>query len=84
MFSPNLGAFDTLSNFSNNVLKKVPVNVSYGYMIIDQFISGCDYLNCGGQSLRTLEFHLRDGLGIFISMPQYVTLSVVFFDTLKN
>jgi len=81
--SPNLGAFDTLSNFSNNVLKKVPVNVSYGYMIIDQFISGCDYLNCRGQSLRTLEFHLRDGLGNFISMPQYITFSIVF-DTLKN
>jgi len=81
--SPNLGSFDTLSFFSNNVLKKIPVNVSYGYMIVDQFISGCDYLNCGGQSLRTLEFHLKDGMGNYIKMPQYVTFSIVF-DTLKN
>ena len=34
--SPNFGSFDTLSSFSNNVIKKVPVNVPYGYMTIDQ------------------------------------------------
>jgi len=81
--SPNIGSFDTISSFSNNVLKKIPVNVSYGFMIIDQFISGCDFLHCGGQSIRTLEFHLRDGLGNYINMPQYVTFSIVF-DTIKN
>ena len=34
--SPNLGSFDTLATFSNNVIKKVPVNASYGYMVVDQ------------------------------------------------
>ena len=52
-------------------------------MIFDQVISGCDYFLCCGQSLRTLEFHLRDGLGNYINMPQYVTFSIAF-DTLKK
>ena len=40
--SPNLGSFDTISNFSNNVIKKVPVTSDYGFMIIDQNMSSND------------------------------------------
>ena len=43
--SPNLGSFDTLATFSNNVIKKVPVINDYGYMIIDQFLSNNDFLD---------------------------------------
>ena len=57
--SPNLGSFDTISAFSNNVIKKVPVLASYGYMIVDQVISNSDHSNCGGQTFKTLEFHVE-------------------------
>jgi hypothetical protein len=57
--SPNLGSFDTIAPFSNNVIKKVPVTVPYGYMIIDQNSSNNDFLNCSNQTIRTLEFHLQ-------------------------
>ena len=63
MTSPNLGSFDTISSFSDNVIKKVPTLADYGYMIVDQFVTGSDFLNCGGQTLKTLEFHLRYGRG---------------------
>ena len=36
--SPNLGSFDTVSAFSHNVVKKVPVTANYGYMIFDQYM----------------------------------------------
>jgi hypothetical protein len=82
--SPNLGSFDTLCHFSNNVIKKVPVTVDYGYQIIDQYMATNDYLNCSNQTLTVLEFHLRDGYGEYINLKgQNITMSLVFnkFDT---
>ena len=77
--SPNLGSFDTLATFSNNVIKKVPVNAQYGYMVVDQVMSTNDFLNCSRQTLRTLEFHLRDGRGREIDLKgMYITFSIVF------
>jgi hypothetical protein len=77
--SPNLGSFDTIATFSNNIIKQVPVTSSYGVMVVDQFISTNDYLNCSRQTLRTLEFHLRDGRGREIDLKgMYVTFSIVF------
>jgi hypothetical protein len=37
--SPTLGNYNTICPFSNNVIKKVPVTVAYGYMIVDQYMS---------------------------------------------
>ena len=77
--SPNLGSFDTISTFSNNIIKKVPVTGSYGYMIIDQYMTANDFLDCSGQTLKTIEFHLRDGRGKEIDLKgMYVTFSLVF------
>ena len=66
--SPNLGSFDTISDFSNNVIKKVPVTAPYGYMIVDQSGTTNDFLNCSKQVLRTIEFHLKDSHGNYIKM----------------
>ena len=46
--SPNLGSFDTIfagtgAGLGNNVIKKVPVLVNYGYMVIDQLMSSNDF-----------------------------------------
>jgi hypothetical protein len=82
--SPNIGSFDTLCHFSNNVIKKVPVTAGYGYQIIDSFTSTNDYLDCSNQTLTVLEFHLRDSYGEYINLKgQNITMSLVFnkFDT---
>ena len=77
--SPNLGTFDTIAPFSNNVIKKIPGLTSYGYMIVDQIVTPADFLSWSSQTIKTLEFHLRDGLGIYINLVgNYVTFSVVF------
>ena len=77
--SPNLGSFDTIAEFSNNVIKKVPVTVPYGYMIIDQTGTNNDFLNCSKQVLRTIEFHLKDSRGNYIKMHNMnCSFSIVF------
>ena len=77
--SPNLGSFDTLATFSNNIIKKVPVTAGYGFMIVNQNMEINDFLDCSRQTLRTLEFHLRDGRGREIDLKgMYVTFSLVF------
>lgn len=77
--SPNLGSFDTIAPFSNNVIKKVPVTVPYGYMIIDQSSSNNDFLNCSNQTIRTLEFHLKDSRGRYVNLHgMNVSFSLVF------
>ena len=77
--SPNLGNFDTLATFSNNVIKKVPVLSDYGTLIVDQFVAPSDFLSCSGQSLKILEFHFRDGRGNYIELfGNHVTFSIAF------
>ena len=41
--SPNLGSFDTVSSFSHNIIKKVPVTANYGYMIYDPYMTTNDF-----------------------------------------
>ena len=41
--SPNLWSFDTIASFSNNVIKKVPITVPYGYMVVDQSGTNNDF-----------------------------------------
>ena len=65
--SPNLGSFDTVSAFSHNIVKKVPVTANYGYMIFDNAMTTNDFLDCSNQTLKTLEFHIRDGRGRYVN-----------------
>jgi hypothetical protein len=78
--SPNLGTFTTLSpTGSMNVIKKIPVSADWGYMIIDRVTSQHDYLECGGQNLRMLEFNLRDSKGNYVPMHgENISFSIVF------
>jgi hypothetical protein len=77
--SPNLGSFDTVSAFSHNVVKKVPVTANYGYMIFDQYMAPNDVLDCSNQTLKTIEFHVRDGRGRYINLHNaHITFSIIF------
>ena len=77
--SPNLGSFDTVSAFSHNVVKKVPVTANYGYMIFDQYMAPNDVLDCSNQTLKTIEFHIRDGRGRYINLHNaHISFSIIF------
>ena len=77
--SPNLGSYDTVSNFSDNIIKQVPVTSDYGYMIFDRLVSFADYLTCPNATLKTLEFHMRDGRGRYVNLyNNHVSFTIVF------
>ena len=79
MTSPNLGSFDTIASFSNNVIKKVPITQPYGYMVVDQTGTNNDFLDCSRQTLRTMEFNLKDSRGRFVNTHgMNVSFSIVF------
>ena len=84
--SPNLGTCTTIApNGSQNVIKKIPVSADFGYMIIDRVVSQHDYLECGGQSLMTMEFNLRDSKGNYIPLHgDNISFSIVFSTQLED
>jgi hypothetical protein len=48
-------------------------------MIVDQYMSSNDYLDCSNQTLSVIEFHIKDGLGNFIDLKgNYITFSIIF------
>ena len=62
--SPNLGTFITISpDGSRSVLKKIPVNANQHQMILSEATSGNDFLDCSRQTLKTLQFELKDCFG---------------------
>lgn len=78
--SPNLGNFNTMGPGPlSTVIKKVPVQADYNQMIFDQTVIGNDFLDCSKQTLRTIEFMLRDALGNIIPLRGgNVSLSIIF------
>ena len=78
--SPNLGTYTTLgARGESNILKKIPVTSGYGYLIVDQYTSNHDFLDCSEQTLSTLEFNIRDVEGNILNLHGYnVSFSIVF------
>lgn len=77
--SPNLGTFNSLAANSNTIIKKIPVTSDFGYMIIDRVQGNHDYMYCSKQTIRTLEFNLRDASGNLIPLHGCnISFSIVF------
>ena len=79
--SPNLGSFDTVfaGKGDNNIIKKTPITVNYGYMNVDQVTVPNDYLDCSKQCLQTLEFHLKTSKGKYVPLHgANVSFSIIF------
>jgi hypothetical protein len=71
--SPNMGTFDTIfagtgAGLGNNIIKKIPVTVNYGYRIVDYFMASNDFLDCSRATWQTLEFHLRTSKGVYVPL----------------
>jgi len=80
LYSPNLGSFHTLGpNGEASILKAIPVSAPPNHMIFDQVLAGNDYLDCSKQTLRTLEFQLKDVYGNLVPMHgSHWSFSLVF------
>ena len=77
--SPNFGSFDTIASFSNNVIKKIPISVPYGYLIIDQNSTNNDFLNCSRQTIRTIEFGVKNSRGQYLDLQNMnISFSIIF------
>ena len=80
LYSPNLGGYNTIGpNGERSILKAIPVTAGPGFMIFDQGLAGNDYLDCSRQTIRTLEFQLKDHRGNAIPFHgSNLSLSVIF------
>ena len=80
LYSPNLGSYSTVGpNGEASILKVIPVSAPPGSMILDQVVAGNDYLDCGRQTLRTLEFQLKDVHGNLVPFHgSNLSFSLVF------
>ena len=78
--SPNIGNFMTAGSFGERtIIKKIPVTVGEGEMILDDTRSAMDLLNCSKQTLRRLEFQLTDEYGNeLVLQNQDVSFSLIF------
>ena len=79
--SPNLGSFDTIfaGNGSTNIIKKVPVTVNHGFMVIDQLMNPSEHLDCSRQTLHTIQFHLKTSRNQYVPLHgAHVSFSIVF------
>ena len=48
-------------------------------MIYDAGMATNDFLDCSNQTIKTLEFHIKDGKGQFINLHKaHITFSIVF------
>ena len=67
------------SFWERTIIKKIPVTVSRGEMILDDTRSSLDVLSCSRMTLRRLEFQLTDGEGNQLDLQgQDVSFSLIF------
>ena len=80
MYSPNLGTFKTFGPMGEvTIIKKVPVTAGDNEMIFSNVTSGNDYLDCSRQTLKTLQFELKDAKGNTVPLHgSHVSFSIVF------
>jgi len=80
LHSPNLSSFSTYGGKGeSNIIKKIPVSSDFGYLIIENFTSTHDWLDCSNLTLSCLEFVLRDSYGNIVPLHgSSVSFSIVF------
>ena len=61
MYSTNLGSFSTIGCKGEvTIIKKIPVTANENQMIFSNVTSSSDWLDCSRQTLKTLQFELKD------------------------
>lgn len=64
LHSSSLSTFKTLGpNGENTIIKKIKVSSNQNQMIFDSVSSSNDVLDCSRQTLKTIDFEIKDGAG---------------------
>lgn len=77
--SPNLGGFLSLGPCGNmDILKKIPVTSTFGFLIVDSVVLNNDYIGCGRQLLSKLQFKIADTHGNIVPLHgAHIDFSIV-------
>ena len=80
LHSHNLSSYSAYGGKGeSNIIKKIPVSSDFGYLIIDNYTSTHDWLDCSNLTLSCMEFILRDSYGNIVPLHgSNVSFSIVF------
>ena len=80
LHSPNLSSYTTYGGKGEaNIIKKIPISSDFGYLIIENFTSTHDWLDCSNLSVSCMEFQLRDSYNNIVPLHgSNVAFSIVF------
>ena len=85
LYSPNLGNYSTIGpNGERSILEAIAVTAGPGFMIFDQRLAGNDDLDCSCQTIRTLEFQLKDHRGNAIPFHGSILIFSIIFDVMDG
>ena len=78
--SSNLGNFNSIgANGERTILRKVPVDSDFNYMIFNNQITGLDYINVSKQTLKTINFKIQTVDGKVVPLHgANVSFSIIF------
>ena len=78
--SSNLGNYNSIgANSERTIIKKVPVDVDFNYMIHNNQITGLDYIDVSKQTLKTISFKIQTVDGKTVPLHgAHVSFSVIF------
>ena len=76
----NIGSYSTIGLYgARTIIKKIPVTADFNYMIIDNQMSGNDFMDCSKVSLKQLEFRLLNEDGKVVPLHgANISFSLVF------
>ena len=80
LHSSTIGSFSTIGLYGcRTIIKKIPVTADFNYMIIDNAMSGNDFVDCSRVTLKQLEFTLLNEDGIVVPLHNAnISFSLIF------
>ena len=80
LHSSNIGSYNTVGLYgARTIIKKIPVSSDFNFMIIDNALSGNDFIDCSRVTLKQLEFRLTNEDGKLIPLHgANISFSLVF------
>ena len=83
MHCPNIGHFNSIGvRGENSIIRKIPVSIGFGYLIIDSVVSPHDKMGVSRQNIKTIQITLKDVSGNVINLHgANCSFSLVFVTT---
>ena len=69
LHSSNIGAYNTIGLYGcRTIIKKIPITSDFNYMVVDNSVSGNDFMDCSRVTMKQLEFRLLNEDGTLIPL----------------